>query len=234
MNVGCQRLKIKVEGETMASITISREYGSLAEELSFRVCKILGYKYFDKSHIIKVAEEAGLSDKELLDMTVDEMESKNLFQNVATNITQVPVAGYSTAGTLVNSSSTMTTFMNFHESLDMEKAASMIQTILHAVVKKGEMVITGRGGQALFQDNPDVIHVRVIAPLAKRVENVMKQQDVDENEAKKIIKKHDNTAADYLRKTYKIDWSDPTLYHLVINTDKVDFDKAARMIADLV
>lgn len=218
----------------MASITISKEYGSSAEELSFRVCKLLGYKYFDKSNIFKVAEEAGLSDKDLLDMTVDEMEKKQLFQSVATQITQVPIAGYSSAGNLINSSSTMTTFMNFQEALDMEHAVSMIQSMLQAVVKKGNIVITGRGGQALFQETPGVFHVRIIAPLDRRIDNVMKMENVDESEAKKIIKKHDNTAADYLKRTYKIDWNDPSLYHLIINTDKVDFDKAAKMIADLV
>ena len=37
----------------MAVITISRQYGSGGDEIAVRVCKILGYTYFDKKLLVK-------------------------------------------------------------------------------------------------------------------------------------------------------------------------------------
>ena len=43
----------------MAVITISRQYGSGGDEIAARVCDILGYTYFYKNLMVKVATEVG-------------------------------------------------------------------------------------------------------------------------------------------------------------------------------
>ena len=62
----------------------------------------------------------------------------------------------------------------------------------------------------------------------------MTTEGIENKDALKLIRKHDIAAAEYLKKIYNIDWDNPELYHLVINTDKVDFDRAAKIIADMI
>jgi cytidylate kinase len=223
----------------MAVITISKQYGSLAEEVSNRLCTKLGYRYFEKKNILQMADEAGLSDEGLFDITVDDLGKNNLFHKITTSSVQIPVVGYMAEGSSEFGSSLSTAFTSgqpfeLSSKLNKEFALTMIQSIMHYAVKKGNIIIAGRGGQALLQDKENVYHFRIIASLEKRIENVMKTEGLDENKARKVIKKHDSTAEDYLRNTYKINWDDPDLYHLVINLDKMNYDQAAEIIIALI
>ena len=40
----------------------------------------------------------------------------------------------------------------------------------------------------------------------------------------------DRATAEYLRTFHHIDWDDPTLYHLMVNTGKLGVDKAVEFI----
>ena len=54
----------------MAVITISRQAGSSGnEEIATRVAELLGYRYFDKRLMAKVAAEVGLSENEVVDFS---------------------------------------------------------------------------------------------------------------------------------------------------------------------
>jgi cytidylate kinase len=44
----------------------------------------------------------------------------------------------------------------------------------------------------------------------------------------------DEAGADYVRSYYGVDWSDPTLYHLVLNTGLWDCEAAANIVANAV
>ena len=203
----------------MSVITISKQYGCAAEEITRRVCVSLGYQYFDKRNILLMAEEAGLSDKDLFDITVDDLEKRDLMRKVVTESADTSKFGK---------------MPNLNDHIDQDYALSMVQSILQYAAKRGNMVIAGRGGQALFRNTPDVFHFRIIAPVAKRIDYVSRSEGLGRSEAQKMVKKHDSAAAGYLKKTYGIDWEDPDLYHLVINTGLVDYERAAGIIVDFV
>ena len=50
---------------------------------------------------------------------------------------------------------------------------SMANEILEAMAKRGNIVILGRAGFAVLADYADVLHVRLQAPFAERVQRVM-------------------------------------------------------------
>jgi cytidylate kinase len=57
---------------------------------------------------------------------------------------------------------------------------------------------------------------------------------VDEKEAARVMKRSDAGRADYIKRFYGIGAEHPTHYDLVINTDKLTPDDAARVIVDVV
>ena len=56
----------------------------------------------------------------------------------------------------------------------------------------------------------------------------------DRKAALELIRREDRGRKRYLRKYFRKDIDDPLLYHLVINTDFVSYQEAARLIGDAV
>ncbi len=86
----------------------------------------------------------------------------------------------------------------------------------------------------ILRDKPDVLHVRVIAPLEKRIEYLHAQGMSGIAEIKLRLKQQDQATAEYLKKFYDIKSDDPALYHLVINTGKLKVESAAQLIVHMV
>ena len=66
----------------MAAITISRQIGSGGDSIAARVCEILEYQYFDKRLMTQVAEEVGLSERELVDYSEDNYTVQNFMDRL--------------------------------------------------------------------------------------------------------------------------------------------------------
>jgi len=92
----------------------------------------------------------------------------------------------------------------------------------------------GRGGQALFKDNPNAFHVRIVAPIEKRAEEMMTRTVITREDAVEYLKRRDRAGFMYIKRFYKEDWDDPLLYHMIINTGFMDEDTAALVLADAV
>jgi cytidylate kinase len=88
----------------------------------------------------------------------------------------------------------------------------------------------GRGAQVVLRDVPRVFHVRTVAPLPVRIGRVARDEGADEREAARRIRHRDRSAARYLRHFYRVDWGDPLLYHLVVNTATLTEAEAVRLI----
>lgn len=102
--------------------------------------------------------------------------------------------------------------------------------LMHEYAARGGVVIVGRAGQVILDDSPSTLHVRVIAPLNVRIERVAFAQAISASAAQAQIEASDHNRKNYLHRFYQVDWSDPSLYHLVINTAYVTPDQAARLI----
>ena len=88
----------------------------------------------------------------------------------------------------------------------------------------------GRGAQAILREAPDVLHVRIEAPTDVRTQRIMEEARVDEDEARRFIMRKDRATAEYLGRFFDIDWENPALYHLVLNTGKLSVEAAAQII----
>ncbi|MFN8455486.1 MAG: cytidylate kinase-like family protein [Anaerolineae bacterium] len=118
--------------------------------------------------------------------------------------------------------------------LDEAQSVAFVQSTIQAAYQRGNMVIVGRGGQAILKGKPDVLHVRIEAPLDVRNHRVHEQEKVSLAAAQDIVIKHDRVAADYLKRFHDVDWADSRLYDLVINTDKLGVEGTVSLIAQAV
>jgi cytidylate kinase len=117
---------------------------------------------------------------------------------------------------------------------DQDRQEAYLQAV-NAVIKelaeKGDIVIVGRAGQAILADHPGALHVRVVAPLETRVRRIVQAHGVSPKAARAQIEDSDGYRAQYLQRFYGIDWQDPGLYHMVVNSGKMSLALAAELIS---
>ncbi len=204
----------------MAIITISRHYGSGGDEIAERVCDILGYTYFDKNLIAKVAAEVGaFKEEQIADISEDTYMMRNFMERLFGGRRIKIQTGY-LGGTKASQI----------QSLNGEQGVALMRSTIMGAYQHGNVVIVGRGGQAILREQPSVLHVRITAPLGARVMRVKERKNITLGEATDLTKSKDLATETYLREFFDIDWNDPLLYHLTINTGRFDIDGAVDII----
>lgn len=105
------------------------------------------------------------------------------------------------------------------------------ETILR-LAELGNVIIIGRGASVVTANLDHVFHARLIAPVDKRAEYLQDSEKITRKAALQMIGREDRAKARYVSKHYGVDINDPLLYHLVINTERVGFEPAARIIGN--
>jgi len=221
----------------MAVITISRQFGSGGDEIADRICELLGYRRFDKRLLEQAAAESGLSAQEVIDYSEDNYRVKGFFERLFNR--PIPVATVSVWREDASGTRSAESIV-----LDDAAALGLVQKAVRAACEVGNMVIVGRGGQMILKDHPEVLHVRIEAPMEDRIQRVKEHLKHEQKayraditlrrEAQDMIVTRDYASADYIRQYYKVDWADPLLYHVVLNTGLLSIEEAAQIIVRLV
>lgn len=92
-------------------------------------------------------------------------------------------------------------------------------------------VIRGRGGAAFLGDDPRCFHVRLDGPLERRIRQAMRIEGIGEAEARARQAETDRVRSLYLRRFYDRDASDPTMYHLMLDSTVVPLAVCTDLIA---
>jgi len=219
----------------MAVVTISRQYASGGDEIAARVCELLEYQYFDKALMAEVASEIGLSGDQIVDFSEDGYQVRGFLQRLLGRRASPPPAQPGTQSPIG-----VATQPARVEQLDEESSIRMVRATIEAAYEQGDVVIVGRGGQAILQGKPGVLHVRIEAPLEPRVNRVRYREmqgltaEFQLRSAQERVGERDRATAAYLRRFFDIDWVDPSLYHLVIDTAKWGIEAGACLIASAV
>ncbi len=108
----------------------------------------------------------------------------------------------------------------------------IMESVVYDVARKGEGVILGHGSQMLLRDFGCAFHVFVHATGPTRVQYVMEAKGVNRESAYKLMQKSDDQQKGFFRFAYQMDWNDPSLYDLIINTEKLGIDAAVKLIVD--
>ena len=220
----------------MTVITISRQFGSGGDEIADKICQITGYRLFNKQILAQTAAEVGLTDQEVIDYSEESYKVRGFLDRLMGR--PLPIAQVK-----IWKENAMGVRMPEELQLTEENALGLVQKAIKTACQEGNIVVVGRGGQAIMKDCPEALHIRVEAPLEQRILRLRTQglladrtfsDSVDARRAyQDVIEKRDKASADYLLHYYKIDWADPSQYHLVINTARLSIELAAELIVEL-
>lgn len=108
----------------------------------------------------------------------------------------------------------------------------VMESVIYEVSRSGRGVIVGHGSQFLLRDFGCAFHVLIHASDPYRAKQIMDQQKVSSKAAEKMMNKTDHERRGFMRFAFHMDWNDPSLYDLVINTEKFGAEGAANLILD--
>ena len=202
-----------VQDSIRPAITISRMTGAgghrvaarLAEYLQTHVPGHRAWTVFDRNLIDKVLEDHHL-DKRFADFVTESHKSM-----------------------LIDS---VEEWMGLHPSswtLVQRTNATILQ-----LAKMGNVILVGRGATVITSKLKNVFHARLVGSLEKRIEYGQRLYGLDRKASLNFIKKRDEGRKRYLKDNFDADVDNPLLYHVIINTDLVQYDEAARLIGDEV
>jgi cytidylate kinase len=182
----------------MPVITISRQVGSLGDEIAKAVRDKLNYDYIDKQKISEALADQGFRT---LDLERYDEKKPSIWQSL---------------------------------SVQKKKFSFLIRAAVYELATNENVLIVGRGGQAILKDFPGTLHVRIVAPYAKRLSRLMNQKGCVEKEAEQIIRQSDRESSGYISTYFAADWDDQDLYDLVINTGSIAVNTAVAIITSAV
>ena len=107
------------------------------------------------------------------------------------------------------------------------------RTILH-LAQLGYVILVGRGANVVTHELEGGFHVRLVGSLEKRLKHLQEYYGFNALQAAEFLKTEDEGRKSYLKNYFGKNIDDPLLYDLVINTDFISYDNAARIIGRAV
>ena len=105
-----------------------------------------------------------------------------------------------------------------------------LKTAVLSVAREDNCVIEGRGAYIILKDIPNHVSARIFELREKRVENEMKERNVSEKRAKRIVKKADMHQFGFIKHFLHTNVFYPVEQNLIINSGLSDVDSIADSI----
>ncbi|MBN1848308.1 MAG: cytidylate kinase-like family protein [Deltaproteobacteria bacterium] len=201
----------------MAVITISRQFGSGAEDLGKKLAKKLGYTFVDKAIVQMISKQANVSPNFV--KLVESQGGSKLSKFIST---------------LVSKSKVDSILSSERGYIDEEIYIDYLILIIAQIADEGNAIIMGRGSQYILKDHPDTFHILLINDFKNRVKYVMEMGKVSEKKATRVVMNEDKRRENLYGKLGKKDYNDASLYHLVLNLGRFSIDSALKQVLTMV
>ena len=192
-------------------ITISRQFGSGGRTIAKEVAKRLGYAYYDKEIIEKVAEKTGF-DPKYIEENGEYAPGKSIF---------------SLASSFIGSSRVMGG-MSAYDYLWVTQRNTILD-----IVEQGPCVIVGRCADYILRDRKDALHVFIHASMeARAIRIVNRYGESDKKPEERLKEKDSKRSVNYKHFTGRV-WGDCRNYDITLNSDTVGIERCVQIIVDL-
>jgi len=220
-------------------ITVSREFGSQGSYIAAAVAEQLGLRYIDREILHRAAEVAGFPDEQMIAILEEQervpgflarmIESLNAMPSVPAIASATMREGYYMHPEIATIVAQERARQERREAIG-RAYTELMGRVLREYASTGGVIIVGRGGQVVLRDYSRVLHVRVHAPLEVRIRNIVKRQKISYDIANELVRESDRMRNRYIKHYYYEDRTDPILYDIVVNTNRMSVKMAAHFI----
>lgn len=199
-------------------ICISHATGAGGEEVGRLVADQLGFLYVDDEIVARAAAKAGVGHDEVADAE----RRRSLIVRALDAIAEgggetwtIGTVGLPPTG----------------RELGRYDLLALIREAIEQAAARGNVVIVAHAASHVVARSPDALRVLVTASPDTRATRLAALEEIDPNEARRKIKDADAGRRDYLKSFHGVDQEAPTHYDLVLNTDVLPIEDAARVIS---
>lgn len=177
-------------------ITVSRQTGSRASYFASRLAQKLGYPRLDRQVIDAICTSSGYRKRIV----------ESLDAHFRSDI-QVMVDSLFT-----------------RQSVDHSDYVKHLARVILSMSRLGGVVVVGRGSNYILGPKRGV-HIRVVCPMEKRIENLIKYKGMSHDEAIATIEESDEQRSEFVSKVFHQDINDPHYYDVVFNSALIDVEE---------
>ena len=194
-------------------ITIARGFGSGGKQIGLALSKQLGIPCYESQILSMASNYSGIN--------------KDLFFQVDEKL-----RGYHLIKRLMKSANKDDIVEPTDKSFISDVNLYNIQVkIIKELAKQQSCIIIGKCANHLLRDYENTVSVYIEAPRAFCVKNVIERLGVTEEEAHRMIYQTDRYRADYYKYyTGGETWTNPVLYDMTLNSDRMGMDKCTELI----
>ena len=189
-------------------ITIGRSFGSGGGYIGQAIGKKLGIPFYDNELISKVAEESGYSKS----LFADGEEKRSLFS--MSSFFSSGRMGYIDSG-----------YVNDNVMFKIQSE------VIRSIAQKGDAVIIGRCADYILRDMK-CLNVFICAPEEYRIQRLMREEGLSEDEAEKLMRRKDRTRETYYNYYTFGAWGQAANYNLCVDSSVLGIDGTAEYIID--
>ena len=219
-------------------ICISCPDGAAGEEVGRLVADRVGLRLLDEEIVVRAAREAGVASH----VVADAEQRKSLVGRVLKEI----LAGSPGGSSPLGAASRAGRAGALHESHDVRGSVrtagsptlqsddfrGLIRTAIEETATECDCVIVAHAASVALSTRAGTLRVLVTASPETRSSRLAHANGIDERAATKLVEESDAARADYLKRFYGLRAEPPTLYDLVLNTDRLSPEQAALLIAE--
>ena len=198
-------------------VCISRQEGAQAPEIALAAAELLGFRLIDEDIVARAAVEAGVECEVIADLERGRTTLVRLIEEFG--------AGGMGAGYLAPIPDTGGGGQPAGDEL-----RGLIRSVIEEFAAEGKAVILAHAASLALAQREDVLRVLITACREERARRLATTLGIEQKQAARAIKQSDAGRADYLKRFYGVGAELPTHYDLVINTDRLTAEHAARLI----
>ncbi|MGI5985974.1 MAG: cytidylate kinase-like family protein [Clostridiales bacterium] len=192
-------------------ITISREFGSGGRTIARMVAERLGYAFYDKALVERIAKESGYSE-DFIERRGEDATSTSSF---LFNLARSGSGGYE----------------------GVSGISDKLYVIQHNLIKRlpeeGPCVIVGRCSDYILKDFEDSLHVFIYADTQFKADRIVRLYGEREDLPEKRLEEKDKKRKVYYKNYTGRVWGMSTNYDISLNSGKIGVENCADIIVDL-
>lgn len=197
-------------------ITINRECGTGGGEIARLLGEKLGLKVYGRTMLEAVAQQFGITLEELDRVKTQKV---NWWSDFCRFYQQFGAASYKT-GAIADP----TPMSVYHAEA----------RLLRDLAEEESCVIVGRAGFHIFRDNPNAIHLLLLADRDARIARIAQKQNLTPDEAAKVIDEVDLARDNFVKTVADTSRLDARNYHVCVNITGLEPDTVANFLAERI
>ena len=197
-------------------ITINRECGTGGGEIARLLGEKLGFKVYGRAVLKAVAEQFGATLEEL-----DRIKAQktNWWNEFCSFYQQFGAAGHM-SGTIADPTPKSVYYAE--------------ERFLRDLAEKESCIIVGRAGFRIFRDNPNAIHLLLLADRDARIARIARKENLTLDEAAKVVDDVDKARDTFVESVAETSRHDARNYHICANITGLDPDAVATFLAEQI